>query len=181
MTNTTNTTYNGWTNYETWLVNLWLTNEQGSDELVREWADEFVQDAIDKGCDSDSIRNDAAYELGERIKDMHEENTPEITGLHADLINAALGAVNWYEIAKHFIDDIEIYAAGWNMPGYMPDSDPVLFTDEDAALEYIKDAVRNLDPEIYPAAGDWAESMEADAKGEFSAKAADYVYWVSKV
>jgi hypothetical protein len=175
------TYYNGWTNYETWLVNLWLTNEQGSDELVREWADELMQDAIDKGCDSDSARNDAAYELGERIKDMHEEMSPEVTGLFADLINAALGAVNWYEIGKHFIDDIDLYSAGWNMPGYMPDNDPALFTDEDAALEYIKGQVRELDPEIYPFAEDWAESLQSDAKGECSQKIANYVYWVSKV
>ena len=26
--------YNGWTNYETWLVNLWMDNEQGSQEFL---------------------------------------------------------------------------------------------------------------------------------------------------
>lgn len=183
MTNT-NTQYNGWTNYETWLVNLWLTNDQGSQEMVQEWAQECVQDAIDKDCDSDSIKNDAAYELGERIKDWHDEMQAETvgtSGVFTDLLNAALGSVNWYEIGQHFVDEIDIYSAGWNMPGYMPEMTPALFTDEDAALEYIKDEVRNLDPEIYPAAEDWAESLKADSKGECSQRVADYVYWVTKV
>lgn len=34
------------------------------------------------------------------------------------------------------------FVAGWNMPGYLPDSDPVEFDDDDDAIEYIKDAAR---------------------------------------
>ncbi len=30
--------YNGWTNYETWCVSLWLDNDEGTYNLVREWA-----------------------------------------------------------------------------------------------------------------------------------------------
>ena len=30
--------YQGWTNYETWAVNLWLGNEQGSHEYWQEQA-----------------------------------------------------------------------------------------------------------------------------------------------
>lgn len=33
-----NTEYNGWTNYQTWVVNLWLTNDSGGDERLREMA-----------------------------------------------------------------------------------------------------------------------------------------------
>ena len=179
--NTNDTTYNGWTNYETWLVNLWLDNDQGSQEMVQELAKECVTNAIDKGCDAESVRNDAAYELSQQIKEFHEENTPETVGVYSDLISAALGAVNWFEIAEHYINEIDLFSAGWNMPGYLPDTDPSLFIDEDAALEYIKEEVRNLDPEIYPAAEDWAESMKADSNGECSQKVANYVYWVSKV
>jgi len=28
----TTKTYNNWTNYETWCVNLWLTNEEGTSQ-----------------------------------------------------------------------------------------------------------------------------------------------------
>ena len=35
QTNLMDTTYNGWTNYETWNVALWLQNDEGLYEMVR--------------------------------------------------------------------------------------------------------------------------------------------------
>ena len=35
QTQLTDTTYNGWTNYETWNVGLWLGNDQGLYEMAR--------------------------------------------------------------------------------------------------------------------------------------------------
>ena len=39
QTNLTDTTYNGWTNYETWNVALWLGNDEGLYNLARDWAE----------------------------------------------------------------------------------------------------------------------------------------------
>ena len=39
QTNLTDTTYNGWTNYETWNVALWLGNDEGLYNLACEWAE----------------------------------------------------------------------------------------------------------------------------------------------
>ena len=44
MTNTfqtdlTETSYNGWTNYETWNVALWVNNDEGSYYLARQCGD----------------------------------------------------------------------------------------------------------------------------------------------
>ena len=35
QTNLIDTTYNGWTNYETWNVALWINNDQGLYDLAR--------------------------------------------------------------------------------------------------------------------------------------------------
>jgi len=79
------TSYYGWNNYETWLVNLWLTNDESSYyQLTQILA--LYGDIVSQG--------DAIEELvrAEQIID---------TGLYADLIEAALGKVSWYEIAEN--------------------------------------------------------------------------------
>ena len=37
QTQTTDTEYNGWTNYETWNVALWIGNDEGLYQMAREW------------------------------------------------------------------------------------------------------------------------------------------------
>jgi len=39
QTNLTDTEYNGWTNYETWNVALWIDNDEGLYNLARECGD----------------------------------------------------------------------------------------------------------------------------------------------
>ena len=39
QTDLTDTTYNGWTNYETWNVALWINNEEGLYEFARACGD----------------------------------------------------------------------------------------------------------------------------------------------
>lgn len=48
QTNLTDTEYNGWTNYETWNVALWIQNDYGFYSIARECKDysEFV-DALE--------------------------------------------------------------------------------------------------------------------------------------
>lgn len=96
--------YNGWTNYETWNVKLWMDNDEGS---YHYWQG-VTQEIIDNNKDDEELDKDKAIrELADRLQADHEENTPTVTGVYADLLNAALSEVDWYEIAESLIDDYQ--------------------------------------------------------------------------
>ena len=98
------TTYNGWTNYETWLVNLWMDNEQGSQEYFLEQAQERYDAA--KPTQYSTTEEVARFVFADWLKEFHEENRPELPGVYGDLLGGALSAVNWDEIARHYIDAV---------------------------------------------------------------------------
>jgi hypothetical protein len=106
--------YNGWTNYETWLVKLWLDNDQGSQQYWQEQA----QSAFD-GAEADETftrKDNASFALRDQLKDWHEEIAFEQVGRNngfvVDLLNASLSEVNWQEISASLIEDsVEIEIA----------------------------------------------------------------------
>jgi hypothetical protein len=94
--------YNGWTNYETWAVALWLDNEQGSQRYWQERAEEYVK--------TDG-KEDASRGLADELKEQHEEANPVTdASVFSDLMGAALSEVNWFEIAQHYVDEVEVEA-----------------------------------------------------------------------
>ncbi len=97
--------YNGWFNYETWLLKLWIDNEEGSS---RYW-DATAQEVYDEAeADAPFTRDErATLDLADRLKSEFEEAQPELEGFWSDLLNAAMSKVNWYEIAEHYIADVE--------------------------------------------------------------------------
>ena len=82
-------TYNGWENYETWCVNLWLENEESTYRAIGEMVNDV--DTID--------------ELAESIQNFVEELTPDTSGMFSDLLNHALGSVAWDDIAKSWWEE----------------------------------------------------------------------------
>ena len=98
--------YNGWTNCETWLVKLWLDNDEGSHNQWTERAQECWDDAsTDDGVFSrDEL---ARIALADSLQEYHVENRPELPGIYGDLLGTAMGAVNWDEIATSFVDDAD--------------------------------------------------------------------------
>jgi hypothetical protein len=101
------TTYNGWTNYETWLVNLWMDNERGSQEYFREQARE-IYDGHEPIPDTRLTRAEVTrFRFADWLEEYHEEHGPALRGVYGDLLGAALSSVNWDEIARHYIEAIE--------------------------------------------------------------------------
>lgn len=107
--------YNGWTNYETWCVNLWIDSEESSQTYWNEQADFLVSDAGQQAhkpryVGSFTPTEVATFALAEQLKDEHSERFMDASEeklantVFADLMNAALSEVNWQEIAKHLID-----------------------------------------------------------------------------
>jgi prophage antirepressor-like protein len=86
-------TYEGWSNYETWCVNLWVSNEEGTYHAAVEMAE---------GRDGD-----APYGLAESFKTwVTGELLPDLgSSLASDLLSAAVSEVDWTEIAEHWIAD----------------------------------------------------------------------------
>ena len=77
-------TYNGWTNYETWLVNLWMTGDEGYYGRLQEIV--WSGDSLD----------DQAEALEDFLRSEHDGHS----SVWADLVNASLSEVNWYEIVR---------------------------------------------------------------------------------
>ena len=100
-------TYNGWTNYETWCVKLWMDNEEGSYRGGRAMA----QDAYDSAeADKTFTRKErAALDLADTLKSEYEEANPlgSDASVWSDLLSAALSEVNWMEIATNMMEEVE--------------------------------------------------------------------------
>ena len=82
-------TYNGWSNRETWLVNLWLTNDEASSSLLED------------ACRKDGSEYDKAEWLETVVRESYERQYQQ-GSLWADLMGTALNRVNWYELVEKY-------------------------------------------------------------------------------
>jgi hypothetical protein len=85
------TTYNGWTNYETWAVGLYLDGNYDGEGTYRAAAQLATEHAPA-----------GTYALAEALEEFVTDALPELgSSLASDLLAAAVGAVDWRELAEH--------------------------------------------------------------------------------
>jgi hypothetical protein len=107
-------TYNGWTNRETWALNLWLTNDQGLYEMTRERVADAVNEYSDGYEQGDGMRlSDILPRIaGETVRAVWEE----LTDPNGELMDAVdilqmvrdVGGeyrVNWDEIGAAWLPE----------------------------------------------------------------------------
>ena len=92
--------YNGYTNYETWNISLWIDNEEGTYRRWRSQARRIFEHAGSKRV--------ARRELADALKADHEEQLNSLdlpASWVSDILGAALGSVNWDEIAGNMLEE----------------------------------------------------------------------------
>lgn len=99
--------YNGWSNYETWVVNLWLGNDESSYNTCRTLAQRCYEEAVADQVLSRKER--ACYQLANELKEMVEDGNPLASeaSVYSDLLNASISEVNWKEIANSLLQEID--------------------------------------------------------------------------
>lgn len=96
--------YNGWSNYETWVVDLWLTNDKDSYDCLTQEAQVHYNDAqTGPHLTREQI---ATHKLSVSLELMLEKCAPELSGVYGDLLSHALRKVDWLELAGSWIEEV---------------------------------------------------------------------------
>lgn len=86
--------YNGWHNWETWVTNLWF-DDFFSEDAANTYA--ISEDASEATMILESLIEDTIR------KSVESDNE---SGLQSDFIGMCIQAVDFREIADHYIDDV---------------------------------------------------------------------------
>jgi len=166
------TRFNGWKNYETWAVALWLGNDESTYRYWKEQAAERVlgarnsKEVLAGRCTPNEAAN---IQLAEQLQLEVTEMAPaQAATLYSDLLTSALSEVDWYEIAADLIDELP------SVDGEMSDQFEVLYqySRADALRDGCLIDVSKLAQEVgikYPTAvtaGVWTKCVTVPAGAE---------------
>jgi ABC-type amino acid transport substrate-binding protein len=92
--------YNGWSNYETWNLALWMDNDQGTYSMRCE----AVSDAVNDNDDKEDAVSQVAKWLESLVENGELGELPA-NGFLSDILSNALREVDYDEIAQNWVDD----------------------------------------------------------------------------
>tara|TARA_B110000977_G_scaffold11930_1_gene15345 strand:- start:902 stop:1192 length:291 start_codon:yes stop_codon:yes gene_type:complete len=80
--------YNGWKNYETWLVNIW-------------YGDNYNEYFLEQFREGDLLSKVSAAEVRDHVESYLELDGTLPSGLVTDLLGNAMSKVDWHRLAEH--------------------------------------------------------------------------------
>ena len=103
--------YNGYENYETWVVALHISNDE---KLYNRWrALAGSIQAAAAATETFTQRDVVVFDLADRLRDVMQGEASELVmlgpyaGAMGDLLMAALSEVDWHEVAESLLDEEE--------------------------------------------------------------------------
>lgn len=94
--------YNGWTNRETWAVNLYI----GEDPVWSETRDEAMRQLSEDSTEAEIA--EAAKSVTELLLEEYAQEALSISVLKLMLDIGSLYRVNWYELGQMWLDEVEL-------------------------------------------------------------------------
>ena len=94
------TTHNGWVNYETWAVNAWLTNDEGTSKEL----DNIIKNFITTQRRADKLKDMVDGWMHESFLCFVPDNG---NGMFVDLLRSAVNNVNWDAIIENHEHDFD--------------------------------------------------------------------------
>lgn len=91
--------YQGWKNYPTWAIALWMDNDRASYDQARGMARAALEAKSER---------EAQLRLADHLKGWWTDQEPDLgANVWSDLLTSALDEVNWDEIAKNLIEEVK--------------------------------------------------------------------------
>ena len=90
--------YNGWTNYTTWLCNLWFSD-------FTPLFEDHIEDFSDEHEDKADLLNTLEMWIKDDVLE-YVDSTVDGVGFARDLLDQALNDIDFRDIAEHYVDDV---------------------------------------------------------------------------